>query len=137
MALARAGGAGEVGVIETAELLALTKRKRFAKVEQVHVIPPYESEGNDTFIGLLSLTKLTTQALNRENSLPPSRPCDMSSHTPCDALSEAFTKRRLSGPEPKFVAFDKSMMNVGLSSASNRSITLRPWRSRSSDGSWR
>lgn len=137
MEVALARGSGDVGVIEIADALPLMKRKRLARVEQVHIIPPYDSDGMQTSIGVLFLTKLTAHALNLENSLLFSVLCETSSWICWDALTAAFTNNKFRGPGPKLEEFDKSIMKVGLSSASIRSMTLSPWRSRNSGDSCR
>jgi hypothetical protein len=90
-------GLGDVGVIDTALVLALTKRKRLLNVEHVQIRPPYDRDGRHTSIDSLFLTKLTTQALNREKSelcAGSVVSAKSSSATPGAARREAFAKTK-------------------------------------------
>jgi hypothetical protein len=77
-------------------IFPLMKRKRLRKVEQVQLMPPYESEGRDTSMASPFFTKLSSEDLKRENSeLWPGSEVSAAKRSARRgvALREAFAKR--------------------------------------------
>ena len=118
-------GLGDVGVMETAAVFPLTKRKRFLIVKHVQLTPPCENEGRQTSIDSLPLTKLSAQALNLEKS-GSSASTDSKPWNRSDARNDALQNNKWSGPGLKLAGFAKSTMNVGRSSCSISSTTPTP-----------